>query len=279
MLECQISNPPSFHNLTTQTPLPSDTDLNPLYSYSNNLHPPPNFGHVLAYLYILINDNTKCCVHVNFDSLNNKVFVTDERSISGLSSILFMFEENLCPEIGEKEFDRLNLGAFGGWFGAEVGIEVGLLGEGVRGEEEGGGFGIGGRENFEVSVGEIYEEGEDRGFGAVIGEEQVGALFGKLPEEFGGAAKEMFEKMVMTLEAKNGKIGKLGKDLEAGRKEIRGLRDKNEGYESLNIKYDKVLDELYQKDQEVSSYMDAIEERDRKLRYYEEADVSTKTEA
>jgi hypothetical protein len=89
----------------------------------------------------------------------------------------------------------------------------------------------------------------------------------------------MYEGLRRRLEAGNGKILKLGKELEKGKREIRGLRDRNEGYESLNVKYDKVLDELYQKDQEVSSYMDAIEERDRKLRYYEESDISTKIEA
>jgi hypothetical protein len=151
----------------------------------------------------------------------------------------------------------------------------------IRGEgEEWEGHQVNGLENFEPSIGEGLEE-DDEGidFGVVIGDEGVGDLFDKLPKEFSRDGKEIYERLRSTLEGKNGKIFRLGKELEKGKREIRGLRDRNEGYESLNIKYDKVLDELYQKDQEVSSYMDAIEERDRKLRCYEESEISTKIEA
>jgi hypothetical protein len=95
MLETQDSNPSSHNDLPSPTPVCSDVDLNPLYDYTTNLQPIVNFGHILAYLYILINDNTKCCIHVNFDSFNNKIFITDERSISGLTGILSIFQENL----------------------------------------------------------------------------------------------------------------------------------------------------------------------------------------
>ena len=93
---------------------------------------------------------------------------------------------------------------------------------------------------------------------------------GKLPKELASSVNNFKEKIQNTIEKKNQKLAKVISLLDKKLSEIKDLKEKNAEFHYLNEKYDKVLEELYQRDKEVTGYLEAIEERDNKIKYYEE---------